>query len=87
MWNLEFKFIPVIIEVTRRVTKGLWRTIDRFITKDSCTWNGAHNTGSTAVRNLKPEWWGSPLFQNYQEEKACDTRQQEEHNNNNNNFN
>jgi hypothetical protein len=36
---------------------------------------------STAVRNFKPEWWGSQLVQEkkYQEEKACDKR-----NNNNN---
>jgi hypothetical protein len=30
---------------------------------------------STAVWSLKPEQWGSPLFQEkYQEEKACDKR-------------
>jgi hypothetical protein len=36
---------------------------------------------------LKPERWGSPLFQEkkYQEEKACDKRQQNNNNNNNNN--
>jgi len=51
------------------------KTFDRFITKDSCTWNITHNTESTAVRSLKPERWGSPLVQEkYQEEKACDKR-------------
>ena len=35
-----------------------------------------HNMESTAVRNFKPEWWGSQLVQEkkYQEEKACDKR-------------
>jgi hypothetical protein len=31
------------------------------------------------VRNLKPEWWGSPLVQEkYQAEKACDEEEKEE---------
>jgi len=29
------------------------KTFDRFITKDSCTWNITHITESTAVRSLK----------------------------------
>jgi hypothetical protein len=46
-------------------------TFDRYTTKDSCTWNITHSTESIAVRNLKIERWGSPLFQEkYQEEKA-----------------
>jgi hypothetical protein len=37
--------------------------------------NNNNNTESTAVLNLKPERWGSPLVQEkYQEEKACDKR-------------
>jgi len=41
---------------------------------------------STAVWNLKPERWGSPLVQEkYQEEKYCDKRQQQQQQNNNNN--
>ena len=49
--------------------------MDRFTTKDSYIWNITHNTESTAVRNLKPERWGSPLVQEkYQEEKTCDKR-------------
>jgi hypothetical protein len=40
-----------------------------------------HNTESSAVWNLRPERWGSPLVQEkYQGEKACDKRR----NNNNN---
>ena len=51
------------------------KTFDSFTKKDSYTWNITHNTGSTAVRILKPERWGSPLVQEtYQEEKACDKR-------------
>jgi hypothetical protein len=51
------------------------KTLDRFTTKDSYTRNITHNTESTAVCNLKPERWGSPLVQEkYQEEKACDKR-------------
>ena len=53
----------------------IWKTFDRFTTKDSYTWNITHNTESIAVRILKPERWGSPLVQEkYQEEKACDKR-------------
>ena len=51
------------------------KTLDRFTTKYSYTWNITHNTESTAVWSLKPERWGSPLVQEkYQEEKACDKR-------------
>jgi hypothetical protein len=39
------------------------KTFNIFTTKDSCTWNITHNKESTAVLNLKPEWWGSPLVQ------------------------
>jgi hypothetical protein len=53
------------------------KTLDRFTTKDSYTWNITHNTESTAVWDLKPERWGSPLVQGkYREEKACDKRGQ-----------
>jgi hypothetical protein len=51
------------------------KTFDRFTTENSYTWNITHHRKSTAVLNLKPEWWGSPLAQEkYQEEKACDKR-------------
>ena len=51
------------------------KTFDRFITKDSYTWNITHNTESTAVWSLEPERWGSLLVQEkYQAEKACDKR-------------
>jgi hypothetical protein len=55
------------------------KTFDRFTTEYSYTWNITHNTESTAVWNLKPEWWGSLLVQEkYQEEKACDKIQQQQ---------
>ena len=83
MWNLKCTIVPVIIGATGIVTRSLRKnlenytreTFDRFTTKDSSTWNITHNTESTAVWSLKPEWWGSPLAQEkYQEEKACDKR-------------
>jgi hypothetical protein len=53
------------------------KTFHRFTTADSCTWIITHNTGSTAVWNLKCEWWGAAVVQGkYQEEKVCDRRQQ-----------
>ena len=63
---------------------GSWtrKTLNRFTTKDSYTWNITHNTENTAEWSLKPERWGSPLVQEkYHEEKPCD----KVHNNNNNN--
>jgi hypothetical protein len=37
--------------------------------KNSCTRNIINFKESVTIRNLKPEWWGSPLVQqeNYQE--------------------
>jgi hypothetical protein len=63
------------------------KTFNRVTTKDSCTWNITRNTGSTAVWNLKPERWGSPLVkeEKYQGENACDKIQYNNNNNNNNN--
>jgi hypothetical protein len=53
------------------------KTFDRFTTADSYTWNVTHNTESTAVLNLKCEWWGAAVVrEKYREEKACDKRQQ-----------
>jgi len=57
MWNLKCTIIPVIIGATGIVTKSLRinleavpeKTLDRFTTKDSYTWNITHNTESTAV--------------------------------------
>jgi hypothetical protein len=46
------------------------KAFNRFSTKkDSCTRNITHYKESAAIRNLKPEWWGSPLVQEeeYQE--------------------
>jgi hypothetical protein len=40
-----------------------------IITNNSCTRNFTHYKESATIRNLKPEWWGSPLVQEekYQE--------------------
>jgi hypothetical protein len=72
MWNMKCFVIPVIIGttgiVTRRTKKisGNYtrKTFNRFSTKkNSCTRNITHYKESAAIRNLKPEWWGSPLVQ------------------------
>ena len=57
MWNLKFTIIPAIIGATGIVTRSLRKkfrnctrkTLDRFTTKDSYTWNVTHNTESTAM--------------------------------------
>jgi hypothetical protein len=40
-----------------------------YLQKNSCTRNITHYKESATIRNLKPEWWGSPLVQEekYQE--------------------
>ena len=56
MWNLKRTIVPVIIGATGIVTRSLRKkfgnytrkTLDRFTTKDSYTWNITHNTESTA---------------------------------------
>ena len=77
MWNLKCMIVPVIIGATGIVTRSLKKnletilrkTLDRFTTKDSYTWNITHNTESTAMWSLKPERWESSLVQEkYQEE-------------------
>ena len=87
MWKVKCTIIPVIIgansneKLKEDFGSCTRKTLNRFTTKDSYTWNITHNTESTAVWSLKLERWGSPLVQEkYQEEKACDKR----HNNNNN---
>jgi hypothetical protein len=69
--------IPVIIGATGIVTKGLKKlsgnntkkAFNRFSTENSCTRNITHCKESATIKNLKPEWWGSPLVQEekYQE--------------------
>jgi len=67
-WNSNKKLKEKFGRYTRK-------TFERFTKKDSYTQNITHNKESTAVRNLKPERWGSLLIQEkYQEEKACDKR-------------
>ena len=61
-WNSNEKLKEKFGSCTRK-------TLDRFTTKNSYTWNITRNTESTAVWRLKPERWGSPLVQEkYQEE-------------------
>jgi hypothetical protein len=77
MWNMKYFAIPVISGATGIVTKGLKKisgnntrkAFNRFSTKNSSTRNIAHYKESATIRNLKPEWWGSPLVQEekYQE--------------------
>jgi hypothetical protein len=77
MWNMKCFVIPVIIGATGIVTRGLKKisendirkAFNRFSTKNSCTRNITHYKESATVRDLKPEWWGSPLVQEekYQE--------------------
>jgi hypothetical protein len=76
MWNMKCFVISVIIGATGIVTKGLKnigkeyrKAFNRFSTKNRCTRNITHYKESTTIRNLKPEWWGSPLVQEekYQE--------------------
>jgi hypothetical protein len=72
MWNMKCFVIPVIIGATAIVTKGLNKyletipgkhSIDSLQKKNSCTGNITHYKESATIRNLNPEWWGSPLVQ------------------------
>jgi len=81
MWNLECTIIPVITGATGIVTRSLRKNLEDIPGKhsidslqDSYTWYITHNKESTAVCNLKPARWGSPLVQKYQEEKTYDRR-------------
>jgi hypothetical protein len=64
--------IPVIIGATGILTKELKKyletipgkhSIDSLQKKNSCTRNITHYKESAKIRNLKPEWWGSPFVQ------------------------
>jgi hypothetical protein len=78
MWNMKCFVIPVMTGATGIVTRGLKKyletitgkhLIDSLQKKNSCARNITHFNGSATIRNLKPEWWGSPLVQDkkYQE--------------------
>jgi hypothetical protein len=77
MWNMKCFVIPVSIETTGIVTRGLEKYLGtipgkhsiHFLQNNSCTRNITHCKESATIRNLKPEWWGSPLVQEetYQE--------------------
>jgi hypothetical protein len=52
-------------------------TLNRFPTRNCHTRNITHHKESAKERDLKPEWWGSPLAQEkkYQgRKKTCDKR-------------
>jgi hypothetical protein len=56
MWNLKCTIIPIVIGATGIVMRSLKKfgsctrkTLDRFTTKDSYSWNISHNTESNAV--------------------------------------
>jgi hypothetical protein len=62
--------IMIIIKNTKKISGNDTRkAFDIFSTKNSCTRNITHCKESATIRNLKPEWWCSPLVQeeNYQE--------------------
>jgi hypothetical protein len=77
MWNMKCFVIPVITGATGIVTKELKTYLETIpgkhstdaLRKNSCTRNITHYKESATIRNLKPEWWGSPLVQEekYQE--------------------
>jgi hypothetical protein len=64
MWNMKCSVIPVIIG-----TKGIKKNLEKIpvthsiysLQRNSCTRNVTHYKESATIRNLKPEWWGSPL--------------------------
>jgi hypothetical protein len=45
--------------------------------KNSCTRNITHNKESATIRNLKPEWWGSPLVQEEKYQEKLVKREEE----------
>jgi hypothetical protein len=77
IWNMKYFVIPIIIGATGIVTKGLKKYLETIpgkhsidsLQKYSCTRKITHYKESATIRNLKPEWWGSPLVQEekYQE--------------------
>jgi hypothetical protein len=85
MWNMKCFVIPVIIGATGIVSKGLKisgnnirKAFNRFSTKDSHSRNIKHYKESATIRNLKPEWWGSPFVQ---EEKVPGKTREKRNNN------
>jgi hypothetical protein len=88
---MKFFVVPVIIGLTGIVIKGLKKhletipgqhSVDSLQKKNSCTRNITRYKESATIRNLKPEWWGSPLVQ---EEKYQEKPLKKRRNNNNNN--
>jgi hypothetical protein len=81
MWNMKCFVIPVIIGATGIITRGLKKIsgnntrkeFNRFSTKSRCTRDITHYKESATIRNVKPEWWGSPLVQEEKyQEKTCE---------------
>jgi hypothetical protein len=71
MWNMKCFVIPVITGATGIVIKGLKKYLETIpgkhsidsLQKNSSARNITHYKESATIRNLKPEWWGSPLVQ------------------------
>jgi hypothetical protein len=92
MWDMKCMIIPVVTGATWIVIRGLRKNLETIPGKHwidslekTAVLGTSHNTESTAVWNLIPKRWGSPLVQEeYQGEMTCDKRW---HNNNNNNHN
>jgi hypothetical protein len=76
MWKMKCFVLLVIIGATGTVTLGLKKFgnnirkgFNRFSTEKQLFLNITHYKGSATIRNLKLEWWGSPLVleEKYQE--------------------
>jgi hypothetical protein len=71
MWNMKCFIILVINGATGIVTRGLKKYLETIpgkysidsLQKNSFTRNITHYKENATIRNLKPEWWGSPLVQ------------------------
>jgi len=77
-WNSNEKLKEKFGNYTRKI-------LDRFSTKDSYTWNITHNTESTAMWSLKPEWWDHRWFKRSTRKKCLWHETYISYNNNNNN--
>jgi hypothetical protein len=87
MWDMKCFVMPVITGATGIVTKGLKKkksgnntrkAFNRFPKKNSSTRSITHYKESATIRNLKPEWWGSPLVQEEKFQEKPVKREEEE---------
>jgi hypothetical protein len=70
MWNMKGFVVPVIIGATGIATRGLKKYLETIPGKHSidslqktAVLGTSHIIRKVLLRNLKPEWWGSPLVQ------------------------